>query len=374
MKKKFFSKALAAGMAFCMLMPTTALAATTYSITVELSGPDAAGVEQFVSVKSSKYGSKETPLAATVVQMINDNYGEIEEVFAGTGLRGIVDDGLAAYGKGKDSFEWETYDTKYGAVVKGDFKETLRDLDATFDDLEPNVENTITFTRDDINVYEVTVTLNKYTTGGGGGGSSDSATTPEDTTGGEGDTDHKDDCAAEVFGDLNLTLWYHDGICYCVANGLMAGFEDGTFGPYECLTRAQIAQMMYNIAGKPEVVARDVYDDVDADAWYAKAITWATDEEVVFGYSDEEFAPNQCVTREQLVAILYRYAGSPAANGTLADFSDADSVSKYAAPAMQWATENGLISGSEGKLNPQGKATRAEAASFIMRYCEFLGI
>ena len=114
------------------------------------------------------------------------------------------------------------------------------------------------------------------------------------------------------------------------------------------------------------VLARYAGEDTTGGAtWYEKGMDWAKAKGVSDGTN-----PNADITREQLVTMLYRYAGTPAVNGSLSDFSDAASVSSYAVNAMQWAVASGIVNGSNGKLNPQNNATRAQVAAILMRFCE----
>ena len=114
------------------------------------------------------------------------------------------------------------------------------------------------------------------------------------------------------------------------------------------------------------ILARYAGEDTTGGAiWYEKGMNWAKANGVSDGTN-----PTVNITREQLVTMLYRYAGSPAANGSLDGFSDAASVSAYAVNAMHWAVANGIVNGSNGKLNPQDNATRAEVAAILMRFCE----
>ena len=174
-------------------------------------------------------------------------------------------------------------------------------------------------------------------------------------------------CPIWPFTDADTTAWYHDGVHYCLENGLMSGFGDGTFGPGKPITRAQLVQILHNREGRPLVNYLMQFEDAPGGAWYAEAVRWAASEGVVFGYSSYKFGPDDNITREQLAVMLWRFAGSPAATGGLA-FTDADAVRDYALEAMRWATENGIINGrGSGILDPQGNATRAEAAAMLMR-------
>ncbi len=187
-----------------------------------------------------------------------------------------------------------------------------------------------------------------------------------------GDCPQDSTCPLSSFTDLSATEWYHDGVHYCIEAGLMQGYENGKFGPNDRLSRAQLAQILYNEAGKPAVSKQSTFTDVPATEWYADAIAWAQQNNIVAGIGGGKFAPNEAVTREQLAAMLYRSAGSTAVTGKL-DFVDAAGVSDWAEDAMLWATQNKIINGalqSNGTLllNAQLGATRAEAATMLENY------
>lgn len=176
-------------------------------------------------------------------------------------------------------------------------------------------------------------------------------------------------CFLGRFTDTNLNAWYHDGVHYCLENGLMKGYGENTFAPNDSLTRAMLAQILYIKEGKPIVSANCSFDDVASGKWYSNAVTWAAEREIVIGYGDGTFDPDGAITREQLAVMLWRYAGSPAANGTLNSFSDQGKVSGYAVDALRWAVETGILSGKgNGILDPKGKTTRAEAATMLYHY------
>ncbi len=176
-------------------------------------------------------------------------------------------------------------------------------------------------------------------------------------------------CPAWPYIDVNLGEWYHDGIHYCLEKGLMTGYAADRFGPGDRLTRAQLTQILYNLAGRPEVSGPSGFKDVPENAWYAKAVAWAREAGVVSGYSDTRFAPGDLITREQLAAMIWRYAGSPADPRAALSFKDSALVSAYAGTAMRWAVAEGIVSGHDGYLEPREPATRAQASSMIMRFC-----
>lgn len=150
--------------------------------------------------------------------------------------------------------------------------------------------------------------------------------------------------------------WYADAVKYVSAKGLMSGTSADKFAPSATTTRAMLMTVLARYAGE---------DTTGGATWYEKGMEWAKAKGVSDGTN-----PNANITREQLVTMMYRYAGSPKADGKLDSFSDAASVSTYAADAMQWAVANGIVNGSNGKLNPQNNATRAEVAAILMRFCE----
>ena len=150
--------------------------------------------------------------------------------------------------------------------------------------------------------------------------------------------------------------WAKDAIEYVTDKGLMNGTDNNQFSPNASTTRGMLMTVLARYAGE---------DTTGGATWYEKGMEWAKAKGVSDGTS-----PNANITREQLVTMMYRYAGSPKADGKLDSFSDVASVSTYAADAMQWAVANGIVNGSNGKLNPQDNAIRAEVAAILMRFCE----
>ncbi len=184
-------------------------------------------------------------------------------------------------------------------------------------------------------------------------------------------------CPVHAFADLSVTAWYHDGVHYCLEEGLMSGYGKGTFGPQNALSRAMLAQILYSRAGYPAVSGSSPFDDVAPDSWYANAITWAADSGIVGGYGNGKFGPEDPITREQLAAMLYRCAqveeedAFERENGNILGYKDYEGISEYAVPALQWAVGSGIMSGKgDGILDPAGKATRAEAAVMLMQFCK----
>lgn len=178
-----------------------------------------------------------------------------------------------------------------------------------------------------------------------------------------------------LFSDMAYGTWYYDAVEYAVANGLMNGFNDGTFQPNGTLTRAQMVTVLYNRAGKPDVAITDQFSDVAPNHWFAKAVSWAAANGVVTGYNDGTFLPNNAIKRQEIAAILYRLEGSPAADGSnLTGFPDYSSVQNWAKPALSWAVAEGLINGvatgGVSYLKPANPATRAQFANIMMKYTQ----
>ena len=177
------------------------------------------------------------------------------------------------------------------------------------------------------------------------------------------------------FDDVAATAWYYDAVEYVYDNGLMNGTASDTFAPNATLTRGMLATVLWRMEGSPVVNYALPFEDVSGGQWYTEAIRWAASVGVVNGTSATTYAPNANITREQLATMLYRYAayksGSVSTSASLSGFTDAGSVSDYAADAMEWAVAEEIIGGmTSTTLVPQGSATRAQTATMLMRYCE----
>lgn len=170
------------------------------------------------------------------------------------------------------------------------------------------------------------------------------------------------------FRDAPDDAWYADAVAYVQDHGIMNGTSGSTFSPDRTMTRAMVAAVLYRMEGSPAVTGTDAFTDTPADAWYGDAVLWAAGEGVVTGYADGTFRPQNTITRQQLAAILWRYAGEPAAEGA-APFADEASISAYARDAAAWARREGVISGRSGNLfDPNGPATRAQTTAILYRY------
>ena len=189
----------------------------------------------------------------------------------------------------------------------------------------------------------------------------------------------KDDAAVVEpttgFNDVADKDWFADAVKYVADKGMMNGTSKTTFGPNDSTTRGMIVTVLYRLENEPSAAAAS-FTDVVSGQYYTDAVAWANANGIVTGYGNGKFGPNDVVTREQLAAILYRYAQckkydvSVGEDTNILSYADAQSVSAYAIPAMQWACGAGIVNGANGKLNPQNNATRAEVAAILMRFCE----
>ncbi|MGI6254876.1 MAG: S-layer homology domain-containing protein [Acutalibacter sp.] len=180
-------------------------------------------------------------------------------------------------------------------------------------------------------------------------------------------------CPMADFVDMRPADWYHDGVHYCLDEEIMAGTSGTTFQPNASLSRAMVAQILYNLEKQPVVTASSSFTDVSGH-WAVDAITWAEQAGVVSGYGNDTFQPERSVSREELAQMLYNYATIKgydlAAEGDLSRFPDGGKVQPWAAIAMKWANGNRLINGHDnGTLDPGGNATRAQAATIFMGFC-----
>lgn len=172
------------------------------------------------------------------------------------------------------------------------------------------------------------------------------------------------------FTDVARTRWSYNEILHAYKSGLINGLTTTTFGPQKNATRAQLATMLYRMAGTPAVTDSSSFADLTQD-WYMDAIAWAQQNGIIDGLGNGKFGPNKNITREQLVTMLYRMHKTPATSGTLDGFSDASAVSAWAKDAVQWAVECGILQGSNGKIKPKGNATREQVAAFLVRYMAY---
>lgn len=177
------------------------------------------------------------------------------------------------------------------------------------------------------------------------------------------------------FTDVKPTDWFYNAVKYVYEKGLMDGVEGGRFAPNATLNRAMLVTILYRLDGQPAVSGDLSFTDVPAGTWYTNAVKWASDNGIVNGVEGNQFAPSGDLTREQMSAILYRYAQykkwDVSASADLTAFVDGAKTSSWAADAMEWAVGAELVNGLEGNtLAPQGTSTRAQVAAVLMRFCE----
>lgn len=184
------------------------------------------------------------------------------------------------------------------------------------------------------------------------------------------------------FGDVNTDVWYYDAVQYVQEKGLMQGTEENTFSPKATSDRSMIVTILYRLAGSPNIdneILGHPFEDVAADAYYTAPVYWARLNGITDGYSNERFGPYDAITREQLAVMLYRFAqkqGYDVTGGSdLSGYSDAGHISGFAQEAMRWANAKGLITGTSATtLAPNGLATRAQVATILMQYCEKVAV
>ena len=176
------------------------------------------------------------------------------------------------------------------------------------------------------------------------------------------------------FLDVSRTDWFYYDVRYVCENGLMNGTSRNRFSPYGTATRGMLVTILYRMENEPRCFGSAAFSDVKPGAYYEKAVVWASQNNIVSGYTDGTFRPDAPVTREQLASILYRYTlyrgqdVSAAGTTSFTGYGDAQTVSNYALPAMRWACGMGILQGANGKLNPSGLATRAQLAAMLHRY------
>ena len=494
MKRKL-AMILAVAMLLCLVLPQMAMAAPAGTYTLTVSVKDDANPQKVVTATSGT-GSEITPLATAVSMMISTKRSEIESTFAGAGLSAIFDAGLEAI-NGTDA-EWENYVNTHVTSDSNGFQKIIKNKNATYADLEANVDYTLTYAG-----YTVTVTLKPYTAPSGGGSTGGSTSgsneetiqnpdgsvttivtdektgtvteTTEDTNGVTGTTvtdkdgnitditvdipdnaveeaakadetitlpvqvpvvDNSEDAPAvnitlpqgvdsvkvelpveeskpglvavivdedgnetivpksavtdegvkleltgsasikiidnsKDFEDMPADHWANDAVDFMSAREVIEGTSDTTFSPEAPTSRGMLVTLLHRLESKPESSVEKAFDDVDNDAYYADGARWAVENNIVEGYDDGSFQPDKDISRQEMVVMLYRYAGLPAVDeNTKLDFTDADQTQDYALNAMRWAVANDVIHGKDnGILDPQGVATRAEVAQLLQNYC-----
>ena len=168
-------------------------------------------------------------------------------------------------------------------------------------------------------------------------------------------------------------MWFYQAVKYAYDKGFMTGVSDSEFAPDITLTRAMFVSALYRIENEPTVDGELNFSDVADDAWYAKAVLWAYNNDIVSGKTETEFDPNSDITREQMAAVLYRYAKTKGYNldSDEITYSDVKDIADYATDSVKWAYCAGIMTGDEnGNFNPKAGTTRAQAASVFMRLCK----
>ncbi|MFR4012900.1 MAG: S-layer homology domain-containing protein [Oscillospiraceae bacterium] len=276
------------------------------------------------------------------------------------GVSSITVAGFKAVAGANNSY---TVTVPYGTVVKtGSFVIVTRHPRATVSALT-NTRNIWSFTvtaEDGVTTAVYTVTVN-------------TAALPEPIT--PGVDNKKPASKPEVklpFTDVSTSDWFYDDVAFVYENGLFSGTDSRSFSPNASMTRAMLVTVLYRLEGEPTLTGRSSFTDVRSGAYYEKAVIWAAANGIVTGTDSTSFSPDAKVTREQLAAILYRYAQyrklDTDASAKLNSFTDADSVSAYASEALGWAVSESLINGASGKLMPKGDATRAQVAAILHRF------
>lgn len=335
--KKRFLKIAALTLVMAMLFTVSAFAANSYYLDVELSGPDRYGTVRKISAQSGKNGTLDTPLSSELAALAEKKFSELARLFLVKDLGVIAREGLTAFASSNE--DWDSFVNKNIGGVSGDAIDVLKNKDSKFGDLEVGKVNELTYTSAS-GTYTLKLTLNEV---------------------------------KEGYADVEDSAWYAEGVRFVTDRGVMNGIDASVFAPNVITTRAMIVTILYRLEGAPEVAGENPFTDVAAGAYYDKPVNWASSNGIVNGYGNGKFGPTDTITREQMAAILYRYAVykgcDVSAAGDLSAFGDAARISEYAVPAMTWAVGAGLINGvSDGTLAPGGDTTRAQAAVILMRY------
>jgi len=182
------------------------------------------------------------------------------------------------------------------------------------------------------------------------------------------------DFPSRDFTDIDTSLWYHNAIDFVLNNGIMHGMGDKLFAPDAALSRAMMVQILYNMEGRPSYNVQNNFTDIDGH-WSADAVLWAGENNIVEGYEDGSFRPETDLSREQMAAVLCRYARykgvDTSTQGDLNVFVDGSLTSDWAAESMRWAVAVGIVNGTgDGMLSPLGSATRAHVAQIMTNYCK----
>jgi 5'-nucleotidase / UDP-sugar diphosphatase len=175
------------------------------------------------------------------------------------------------------------------------------------------------------------------------------------------------------------TAWYYDGVVYAYTKNLFSGTSAAAFSPNESMTRGQLVTVLWRMAGKPQAAAASKFTDVKASSYCTAAVSWAAEAGLVSGYTTDTFSPDKAISRQQLAAILYKYAqlmkyDTTAGGMAIREYSDYDQIASYAAEGLGWANAAGLVKGTDGKINPAGTAQRCQVAVILSRFCQTVAL
>ena len=183
---------------------------------------------------------------------------------------------------------------------------------------------------------------------------------------------------SERFSDVAAGAWYEDAVSYVLGEKLFNGTGSSTFSPDSPMTRAMLVTVLHRLEGTPSPAAGSIFTDVPSGQWYTDAVAWADQNGVVTGYGGGRFGTDDDITRQQLAAVLYRYASlkgyDTSASAVLSQYWDADSIADWAESSMRWAVSSGVITGMDSStLSPSGTASRAQVAAMLMRFAGLYG-
>lgn len=175
------------------------------------------------------------------------------------------------------------------------------------------------------------------------------------------------------FADVTEDAWYAEAVLYCQSAGLMSGTTATTFAPEATLNRAMAAEILYNLAGRPETAFQEGFSDLGSEAWYASSVSWAVEQGLLGGYGGGVVGPERPITREQMAVLFWRYLEQPESEGVEIPFEDAETISEWAVDAVNWAYSQGILTGKDGGVfDPAGQTRRSEAAAMLMRLAPLL--
>ncbi len=195
-------------------------------------------------------------------------------------------------------------------------------------------------------------------------------------TSGVSDCPKDESCPISRYKDLTAGEWYHDGIHYCLEEGLMIGTSGDMFEPDAASSRAMVVTILWRMEGSPTAEGAMSFTDVEEGQWYTEAVNWATEKGIIIGNGDGTFGTENAITREEIAVIFYRYAQYKGhdveviGGDAMLNFADSNKISDWAVEAFKWACDTGLFKGDEGNLNPQADTKRSELATLIMRFSE----